>query len=374
VGKFYPPHLGGIETHVQTLCMELREFVDLEVIVANGNGREERGLEDGVPVRRLATPASFLGAPLSLGMIRAIRRSPADIVHLHLPHPIAVLSYLASGHRGRLVVSYHSDVVRQRITGMAFTPILRRLMGKANAIVAASPNYVISSPILSRFRDRCHVIPYGIPSEKYARRDEAAIAEVRQRYGPRMVLSVGRLVSYKGFEYLVEAMRSVRGTLVVIGEGPLRRSLEERVAAAGLGNRVHLLGGVSDLLPFYQAADVFALASVARSEAFGIVQAEAMAAGTPVVNTALNSGVPFVSIGGVTGLTVEPKNPGAMAEALNRLLDDPSQRAEFGAAARERAVREFASDVMVRRMLGLYESVLGVESGKRPRLSAAGGG
>jgi rhamnosyl/mannosyltransferase len=353
VGKFYPPHYGGIETHLQVLCEGLRDHADVRVLVSSDDRSHSREVVDGIPVERLGTRFTLAGAPINPGMSRRIRESGADVVHLHLPNPAATMAYLASGHRGRLVVSYHSDVVRQKVLDAAFRPILHRLLDRADAVVAATPNYVESSPTLARYRDRTHVIPYGIPIGGFERR-EAAVRALRERFGPRMVLGVGRLVYYKGFEHLVEAMRRVDGHLVIVGTGPLRPALEERVRSLGLADRVTLVGGVEDTVPFYHAARVFVLASIARSEAFGIVQIEAMACGRPVVNTRLDSGVPFVSRDGESGITVPPADPDALADAVNRLLDDAELRERLGSAARARVEREFSQEAMVKRFLALY--------------------
>jgi glycosyltransferase involved in cell wall biosynthesis len=369
VGKYYPPYRGGIETHLHLLCTGLRASADVEVIVASDDRLDAEEWIDGVRVMRVGTRFNLAGAPVCPGMVRLIRESAADIVHLHLPNPSAVLAYLASGHRGKLVVSYHSDVVRQRVLDTAFRPILNRFLDRTDTIISATPNYIDSSPVLTRYRDRCEVIPYGIPVDSYTA-DSASAAEIRARYGERLVVSVGRLVYYKGFQPLVDAMREVDGRLLIIGDGPLRAPLEARVRAHGLEDRVSILGGVADVAPYYQAADLFVLASIARSEAFGIVQLEAMACGTPVVNTDLDSGVPYVSRDGESGLTVPPRQPAALAAAINRLLGDAALRERFGRAARDRVEREFSTDTMVARTLELYRDVLAAGAaapGARPR-------
>lgn len=359
VGKFYPPHMGGIETHLQALCGALRDSVDLRVVVASDDSGSLCEVIDGVPVSRVPTKLTLFSTPLCPGMVREIRRCDADIVHLHLPNPTAVLAFLTSGHRGRLVVTYHSDTVRQKILGPMFEPCLHALLRRASAIIATSPDYRRTSAVLSRYPDRCHVIPYGIALEQFERCDSAKVAQIRRQYGERLVVSVGRLVYYKGFEYLIRAMAQVRGTLLIVGDGPLRARLERLAAELGVRERVVFTGEIQneEIVPFYHAADVFALASIARSEAFGIVQIEAMAAGIPVVNTSLDSGVPFVSRHDETGLTVPPQDPEALAAALNRLLDDEDLRASFGRAARRRACQEFSVGTMLARTVDLYEEV-----------------
>jgi rhamnosyl/mannosyltransferase len=358
VGKFYPPHRGGMESHLQALCGQLRAEVNVEVLVAGEGRRTVEEFLESVKVTRVGTLFDFAAAPVCPGLVRRIRESRADIVHLHWPHPTALLAYLASGHAGRLVITYHSDVVRQKVLGGLFWPVLRRALGRADAVIAASPNYVESSPALQQFKQKCSVIPFGISLHEFDRVDESEVAQIRKRFGPRIVLGVGRLIYYKGFEHLVRAMKDVNGHLLIIGEGPLRGALEQEAERAGVGGRVTFLDQVEDVAPYYHAADVFALPSVARSEAFGIVQLEAMACRRPVVNTRLDSGVTYVSVDGVTGLTVPPADPEALAAALNQLLGDAALAARYGRAARLRVEREFDLEVMGRRTLRLYEEIM----------------
>ena len=369
VGKFYPPYMGGIETHLQNLCNELKDLVDLKVLVSNSGAQTIEDTVEGVSVTRVGTRATLSAAPISPGLVSRIRREAADIVHLHHPNPIAVMAYLMSGHRGKMVITYHSDIVRQKALGRVFQPFLDRSLAWADAIIATSPNYLATSTVLQAHRDRCEVLPYGIPVEQFANRDEAAIARIRERYGSRVVITVGRLIYYKGFDVLVRAMKDVNGTLLVVGDGPLRAELEAQALSLGIRDSVHFLGQLHnrDIAAYYHASDVFALASVARSEAFGIVQLEAMACGLPVVNTGLDSGVPFVSLDGLTGLTVPPGDSAALSRALTTLLDDDELRGRLGDAARKRVDTEFTAPGMGRRLLELYPSLVGRgASGRAP--------
>lgn len=357
VGKFYPPHPGGMESHLELLCRGLLRDVDVRVLVSGEERRTVHEVRHGVPVTRIGTLAEVAGASLNPGMARAIRHAQADVVHLHHPNPTAALSYFASRHRGRLVVTYHSDIVRQKVLGALVSPLVHRLLSRADAIIASSPQYLASSPVLRRHAERCRVIPFGVDAAELRQADPAQVARIRQTYGERIVFAAGRLVYYKGFDHLVRAMRSVAAHLLIAGDGPLRSSLEGLAAECGLAGRVTLLGPVPDLRPYYHAADVFVLPSVARSEAFGIVQMEAMACGVPVVNTALDTGVPFVSPDGVTGLTVPPGDSDALAGAVTRLLDDMELRARLGAAGRARVESDLSAERMVERTLEVYGTV-----------------
>jgi rhamnosyl/mannosyltransferase len=359
VGKFYPPYPGGMESHLATLCGELVDDVDLRVIVAHDGRETVSETVDGVPVLRIGTAAWISSATVNPGMAAAIRGSGADVVHLHHPNPTGVLSYLASGSRAPLVVTYHSDIVRQRVLRTLFWPVQHRFLRRAHAIIASSPDYAASSPVLRRHADRVRVIPFGIRPDDAGTPDPATVAMLRERYGARVVLAVGRLVYYKGFDYLVRAMDSVDGHLVIVGDGPMHRELERLAAEQGIAGRVTLAGRVDSVASHYAAADVFALPATARSEAFGLVQLEAMAAGLPVVNTQIPSGVPFVSRDGQTGLTVPPRDPAALAAALTRLLDDVGLRTRLGRAARERVSTEFSAERMARDTLALYHEAAG---------------
>ena len=361
IGKYYPPFMGGIETHLHALCGHLRHAVDLQVLVANDSNREVEEEVEGVRITRLATALSIVSSPVCLALAKKVRDSRADVIHVHLPNPLAVLAIMASGYRGRIVVTYHSDTVRQVVLGRVFEPILHRFLAKADSIVVTSPNYMETSPVLRRHLNRCIVVPYGIDVERFAKCDDrTALNSAKAEFGSRVVLAVGRLVYYKGFEYLIAAMKKVRGQLLLIGDGPLRPSLDALAQKAGVAGRIRFLGGLQNdqVIPYYHASDLFVLPSIARSEAFGIVQIEAMAAGKPVVNTNLDSGVPFVSQHGITGLTVPARDPEALGNAINCLLDDEQLRKDCGTAACKRAQQEFDVQTMVKRVLNVYSSVL----------------
>lgn len=367
VGKFYPPYPGGMESHLQTLCEELSKSVNVEVLVASDRWRSEHSIQGGVELVRLATALMLHGTPIVPMMARAMRRARPNVVHLHFPNPMAALACLMSRLDVPIVVTWHSDVVRQRRAAAAFAPLLSLLLRRCAAIIVGSTVYIETSEVLSARRKLCHVIPFGIRADAFEHPDPASVAELRRRYGERIVLGVGRLIYYKGFENLVRAMADVRATALIAGDGPLGGTLAAEAARLGVADRVVLLGRVNDadLKACYHACDVFVLPSVERSEAFGIVQLEAMACGRPVVNTWLDSAVPHVSLDAVTGLTVPPGNPAALAAALNTLLDDPARRAMMGAAARQRVREEFSAELMARRTLEVYREVVADSARKR---------
>jgi rhamnosyl/mannosyltransferase len=363
LGKYYYPYMGGIETHLRDLATGLARSVDVEVIVCHTRLRPVRDRLDGVDVTRVGTIGRAASTEICPTLPFELSTREYDVLHLHSPNPMGMVGYLMAkkSRPHALVVTHHSDVVRQALLRRSFEPVFRGVMSRADSIIVSSQLYLESSRELIPYRNKCLVIPYGIRTESHESVGQSEVRRLRALYGSRVVLAVGRLIYYKGFEVLVEAMSGVDGVLVLVGGGPLRPRIARRVRELGLSKRVFLVGEIhnDELARYYAAADVFAFPSIARSEAFGIAQLEAMAAGLPVVNTALESGVPSVSRHGLTGLTVPPGDARRLAAAINQLLNDPEERSRLGREARRRVEVEFASELMVRRVLDLYRRLVG---------------
>jgi rhamnosyl/mannosyltransferase len=288
-----------------------------------------------------------------------MRRLEADITHLHFPYPVGELAYLLAGRSRKLVITYHSDIVRQKVLLQVYKPFLYRLLARADAITVSNPNYVQSSPYLRPLADKCVIIPHGADlshfsaTETVMRRAE----EIRRHYAAPLILFVGLLRYYKGLSFLIEAMLQIDARLLIVGQGPQEEEWRALACKPGLEGKIDFLGRVSDeeLVSLYHACDVFVLPSIHRSESWGAVQIEAMVCGKPVVCTELGTGTSFVNLDGVTGLVVPPRDSNALAAAINRLLADPELRHRMGQSGRERAQREFSAQVMVERLVRMYE-------------------
>jgi glycosyltransferase involved in cell wall biosynthesis len=372
LNKYWYPHLGGVEYILRDIAegVAARKGWSCRAIVANEGPETVTDTVGGVEVTRLGRAFAYASTPVALGMYSALkaearREDAPDVFNLHFPYPWGETAFQLADPRRTdrsrlpLVVTYHSDIVRQRMLGALYAPLLRRLMDRADLVIATSPDMVEHSAVLSRVSEKCRVVPFGLDPARY----KATPAVVERAFELRMphdrpiVLFVGRLIYYKGADVLLRAMRDVDADLVMIGKGPLEADLRREAEVAGIADRVTFLKPVDDdeLVAWYHAADVFCLPSVARSEAFGLVQMEAHASGTPVVSTTLTTGVPFVNRDGVTGLTVPPGDSEALAEALSELVADEGLRARMGAAARERVLREFTIDRMVDQTIAVYE-------------------
>ena len=409
LGKYYPPAPGGIESHVQTLAvaqaLQGGGEVDVRVICVNHSDRRGRDVTwsrygttrtiqeaDGdVRVTRLgrsATVARLDICPSLPWIIKALNHDPVDILHLHTPNPTMVLmvASLLRTQDTPLVITHHSDIVRQRVLRVLHDPFERMVYARAATILASSLDYVQGSPMLHLHREKVAVLPMGIDLTPHLQPSPGALAfeaKLRrqcERHGP-IWLTVGRCVYYKGLPTAIEALQYVAGTLIVIGRGPLEGAsrnaqqlqVQERIVWLGHTNRDELIGA-------YRAAAALWFPSSARSEAFGLVQIEAMANACPVINTDIeHSGVTWVSPNEQTGLTVRVNDAKALAAAAARLVAEPELRERFAREAQRRARREFGDAIMARRSLAAYRRILAdadadVLAGGRARLARAGSG
>jgi glycosyltransferase involved in cell wall biosynthesis len=354
--KDYPPVLGGIEGHVRDLAEGLvaRGYQATVLVTSTDRGTSIERPSPGLTVIRAARMLHLASTPLSPAMIALARGIRADIVHLQFPYPPGDLAALAAPGSPPLVISYQSDIVRQKTLLRLYRPLLALTLRRAARIITSSPGYIASSPFLCPYAAKCEVVPIGVDVTRFTPNDRRANAVPR-------LLFVGRLRYYKGLHFLIEALRQVEGAeLWIAGNGPERTRLERQVADAGLGDRVRFLGDVADedLPALYRQADIFVLPSHLRAEAFGIVLVEALASGLPCISTALGTGTDFVNVHNETGLVVPPGDATALAEAIRRLRDDPALRARYGQAAVHRARTLFSRERMLDGVERIYRQAV----------------
>lgn len=363
VSKYYYPAVGGIEQTVRTLAEGLngpeRKMRVLAASASPSGGVKEI---EGVHTRKVASLCEFASTPMAPSFPARLAGAArgTDIVHYHLPNPLAVVSHLVAGpDNARVVATYHSDIVKQRTALRFYRPLLHRFLRDIDRIVVTSPTLLDGSDHLEPYREKATVIPLSIDLEAH-RSDDGSTYDLPIDPAKPTLLFVGRLSYYKGVKYLLDAMGGLErpANLLVVGDGERREALERRAHKHGLSD-VQFLGKVPDevLKYCYQEADVFVLPSIAASEAFGIVQLEAMARRTPVVNTNLPTGVPWVSRHGETGLTVPPRDADALAEALSTLLESPSLRETYGENARTRVEERFGHERRLERVAALYDEL-----------------
>ncbi|MDE1952909.1 MAG: glycosyltransferase [Betaproteobacteria bacterium] len=358
---------GGIERHVEVLTRGLAAAgAEVWVLAYDPTGQAQPRTVADVRVEPVSTFGHVGSQAIAPGMLARVRSLASegrfDIVHQHWPDPFAhVIASLAPASPVH-VASWHTDIVRQRLLGPLYLKFASGLLRKPDAIIGATAAHLRASQI-DRFAppERRHVIPYGIDTTPLL--STAAVMQraqaLRQEFGQRpLVFALGRHVYYKGFDVLIEAMGQVPALLVLGGEGPLTNDLRELATRHRV--LVHFTGPIAeaDLPAYFHACDVFCLPSSAPTEAFGLVQAEAMACGKPVVNTWLHNGVNEVAPHGICALTVEPGDANALAAALNHLMAHPAEANNLGQAGKDRVNSTFTVEAMVRQTWDLYATLL----------------
>jgi rhamnosyl/mannosyltransferase len=344
-------------------------------LVNSLNARTHVETLNGVRVIYAGRWFTVSSTPLGLAFPHLVATQDADIVHLQFPYPWGEAANYFFGRARRTVITYQSDIIRQVYTRAFYRPLMHRVLKRADRLIATSPNYLHSSPVLRKFADKCVVIPLGIDPTPFENPDLRRAEEIRARYlasptlsphgrthpGSGFLLFVGQFRYYKGLDYMLRALCELpEARLIMVGQGPMEQAWRGLAVALGVQDRVSFVSGVhtEELPAYYAAADVFVLPASERSEAFGLVQLEAMAAGRPVVSTEIGTGTSYVNADGETGLVVPARDPHALAAAVARLLDDPALCARMGTAGRERVRSEFNLETMVERVMAVYRDVL----------------
>jgi rhamnosyl/mannosyltransferase len=338
-----PAVRGGIENQIDLLRRALPEVTTNVIVCARNRRSSSAPVAGGREVRVAELGPRPWSVPLAPALPLWVHRTPADVIHLHMPNPPGEAAVLMAARERPLVVSYHADIVRQVRLERAYRPLVRACLQRADAIVVGSEALAAQSSALQPHRERVRVIRHAVDVGRYS--SEAVAAEdrraLRERYGAPLVIAVGRLVYYKGFEVLIEAARGLDANVVIVGAGPLEAKLRD--LSRDVPN-VHLTGGLAeeDLIAHLAAADCFVSSSTSRAESFGIAVAEAQAMALPAVVTELGTGTVEAIEPGRSGLAIPPGNPRTLREALASLLGDPGRLRAMGEEGRRRAVSRHA--------------------------------
>ncbi|MFT4240938.1 MAG: glycosyltransferase [Acidovorax sp.] len=360
---YFPDSTGGIEEAIRQIALATAALGVENTVFALSTRPEPaemvRPEARVVRERSWAAPASCdLGGPAAFRRFAALARG-ADVVVYHYPWPLADVLHAAVRPGAPAVMLYHSDIVRQRWLGMAYAPLMRRTLRAMSAIVATSPAYARTSPVLTApdLRDKVCVIPLGMGDDaRDGPGDPAILARLGLGEGEPFVLFVGVLRYYKGLHVLLQAAASVGARIVIAGSGPKDAELRAQAARDGVGN-VLFAGQVTDAekTALFRHCRVFVLPSHLRSEAYGMVLVEAAMFGRPMVSCEVGSGTSFVNAHGESGLVVPPEDASALAAALNTLLDDAALAARYGREARARYERLFSRSALGRSYVELFE-------------------
>lgn len=360
LGKFYPIR-GGVEKVAFDLMKGLSEkhiLCDMLCAAEEGGDRMIR-LNEYARLICCRTWIKAYATMISPSMIFTLRRicREYDIIHVHHPDPMACLALFLSGYKGKVVLHWHSDIQKQKLLLKFYRPLQQWLLRRADKIVGTSPVYLAESPCLQEVQEKTVCLPIGVvPMQPVPE----AVEAIRNQYPEKkIVFSLGRLVAYKGFCFLVEAARYLSEDYVVLigGTGALKGELEKEIEDLNLQNKVKLLGRVSDgdLPDYYGACEVFCMSSVQKTEAFGIVQIEAMSCGKPVVATRIpQSGVSWVNKEGMSGLNVEPGKAQELAKAIEKITENAETYQRFSEGAKRRYQDTFTKERMIEKCLTIY--------------------
>lgn len=312
-------------------------------------------------VHRARLDIQFASTGFSWSVFKQFRElaAEADVVNYHFPWPFMDLVHFASGMNKPCVVTYHSDIIRQKHLLKLYRPLMNRFLASADRIVAASPNYLHTSDVLQQFQDKTRVIPYGLNKAGYPQPDSARMDHWRQKLGDKFFLFVGVMRYYKGLHILLDALKDVDYPVVIVGAGPLEAELHAQAAALGLRN-IHFLGrlGDEDKVTLLQLSYAIVFPSHLRSEAFGISLLEGAMYGKPMISSEIGTGTSYINIHNETGLVVPPSNPLAFREAMRTLWENPVRAAEMGVKAEARYRQLFTADEMGRKWTALYQELL----------------
>lgn len=365
--KFYRPTIGGVERVAEFYTDAARAAGHKVTILVSANTNESPGrtvLENGAVLIRLRSLGNVMRMPISPSLPFALLKwiYKADIVHFHEPYPHGTLWLWLLPKPYKLITTWHGDVIRQKILKPYVEWLQNRLAARTDALVTTTTRMPQSSAVLSRHLERIRVVTFMIDLAPFdaLRGDTEHLAKVRTCYGGRFALACGRLVPYKGYDFLIDAMLGTDMRLVIVGEGPLREVLQARARERDVAGQIQFIGAVDDntLRDLFCACEFFAFPSSNHGEAFGLVQLEAMAAGRPVINTALPTSVPEVSLHEVSGFTVAPRDTAALRQAMLALWTDGALREKLGAGALARVREKFERTRVMQELLGLYKDVL----------------
>lgn len=364
LGKFYPIR-GGVEKVMEIFTQGLAErgFASDMLCASDDGETEDVVLAEHSRIFRTKSLVKVAATMISPRMILRLRRicSSYDIIHIHHPDPMATLALFLSGYKGKVVLHWHSDILKQKVLLRFFDPLQRWLIHRADLILGTTPVYVSESPSLKKVQAKTSYLPIGVDPYPWLS-DE--IKEIRAQYpGKKIIFNMGRLVSYKGYHHLVQMMTLLGDDYVLIigGTGPQREELETYARKLGVDNRVTFLGFVSDKIKpaYFGACDVFCLSSTIKTEAYAIVLVEAMSLARPIVATKIpESGVSWVNEDGVSGVNVPVRDAQALAGAIEHICSSQEHWTRYSRGARQRFYDVFTKDEMINNLIKIYSDLL----------------
>ena len=369
-GKYYPPAVGGIETVTYNITEGLNEIgIQCDVLCFDEQNQYREDRCNGYTVYRIGSFGKYASVEMAPGVFRKFAElaNRYDVIQIHMPNPLANLAVFFARPHAKIALYWHSDILKQATLLKLYNPFLTWLIKRADLIIGATRSHVCDSDHSALFTSKCAVIPYVFNSREFCEDmiDPGLLAKLSGQFrGKKIIFSVGRLIYYKGFEYLIRSARHLDDDCLILigGAGDQQERLRAIIDGEALRGRVVLLGRIKqeELPTYYKLCDIFCLPSVYRTEMFGMVQLEAMAFGKPVVSTRIErSGVSLVNRDGVTGLVVEPGNEEMLAGAFKRLLSDERLYRRMSQNAKQVVAAKYSREKIIPQLILAYRSILG---------------
>lgn len=361
---YYPDTYGGMEETIRQLCLQTSQHgVSNTVITLSRKIKEPETLEHP-ECRIVRFPVTFdlCSTPCSFSLFRSFQAltKNADLIHYHFPWPIADLMHILCRVQVPYIITYQSDIVKQKVLKRLYFPIKHKFMTNARLITVATQNYMKSSKVLTKHVDRCRLMPLGLDDTCYPAIDEGRLQHWKDRLGRGFFLFVGVLRYYKGLIYLIQALPGTDFRVVIVGDGPLKDALYAEARQLGVQDQVVFTGFLSneDKVCLYPLCAAFIFPSHLRSEAYGLSLLEAAIFRCCLISCEINTGTSYINKDGETGLVVEPANPKALRSAMEQVSESPDMARAMGDAAHQRFKKYFDAKQMGETCMNLYREAL----------------
>jgi rhamnosyl/mannosyltransferase len=355
---FFPETIGGGEQVIFQLCKNAE--IESRILCLTKNSKKTVENYEGIKVIRYPQTFSYASCPISIEALLNFKKesSWADIIHYHYPWPFGDILSLFSSNK-KSVVTYLSDIVKQKILRCVYYPLEQYFLSKIDKIIAISPNYTATSSNLLNYKSKIIVIPVGIDRNNYPQPNLKNCQQLKKKFGDKFFLFIGQLRYYKGLHVLLEAMAGEDYQLVIAGNGSENNSLKKQAQEKKLDN-VHFLGQIYDKekVDLLHSCLCLVLPSHLRSEAFGIVLVEGAMFGKPLISCAIGTGTDYINQHEKTGFVVPPNDPIALKKAMSLLAQDSQLAKKMGKAALERYEDLFTAKIMKEKTVSLYKSLL----------------
>lgn len=359
---YLPDTVGGVEQVINQIARGAAKLGVETAVLSLSPDKVDRTVEiDGHLVHRARQDFQIASTSFSISAFLRFAQlaKKADVIHYHFPWPFMDVVHFATRVNKPTVVTYHSDIIRQKSLLKLYQPLKRRFLSSVSHIVATSPNYLATSEVLSRYSQKVSIIPIGLDKSTYSAPEPDKLAYWRDRLGEKFFLFVGVIRYYKGLHILIEAAQGVDYPIVIVGAGPIEEELKARASQLGLRN-VHFMGQLpeEDKVALLMLCYGVVFPSHLRSEAFGISLLEGAMFGKPMISSEIGTGTTFINIDDETGLVMPPSDPAALRQAMQYLWEHPAEAAEMGQRAEERYWHYFTADKMVESYVALYRDLV----------------